>query len=582
MGKTKPKPGRKWILETAPTGRARCRKCDHLIDEGTTRVGVLTENHKYGEYYKYYHPICAEKVKKIGFTLGKQARKEINDAKQRQQRRVSEFLGQVARGEIHLSVTEDGAKMTARKRFGHKDYARLIKQSFTITKDQMRDSSRNGTLTLAISPGWADNEVCSDFYCVLVQHPADGRKVPKITFPPESGDRNNCINTEDHIEVRSMSQMLQKSILGSAQTPAVVFGLIDAVAALDAAECPGGDGGDVTITSGCGTGSGEGSVGPDRMVVDANHDLVAFEDVKTIGRLRDKGLTLREIADRTGISRAQSCLAIKRYDAERERINNLDVSTPEGQQVLRNLCKVGEPGIMNQQDAAFAKAGVSAAINHKETTRCTCPTHGLLCSGCQCGAFEKQKEGKVVSLDTETTGQNDLGITGVAFVPDHAAIDHVGGDAATSLPLPVKTEKGLLTAKEALDAVVSTRYQAAAEKVADAKAHVDIANQCLVPGMKVYHVFRNLPCVLLEETSPGKWTVEDAQGDHHTGCSAATLTPRYPGHIKRFQAEIAAATGRAITALQGNEGLRETIKNVSLYSLLVMIMAALVLYKFGG
>jgi hypothetical protein len=51
--------------------------------------------------------------------------------------------------------------------------------------------------------------------------------VPCVVFPPASGDKGKLIVSDDVLEVPSMSRMMKESILQGAQTPAVMFDLVE-------------------------------------------------------------------------------------------------------------------------------------------------------------------------------------------------------------------------------------------------------------------------------------------------------------------------------------------------------------------
>jgi len=111
-----------------------------------------------------------------------------------------------------------------------------LEGGYLLTKTQMRSAAKDGVYKLVLEPGDPDNQICSFFKAKLYQFPFDGAQVPVISFPPEvagpgwSGDKyEGLIVSDDVIEVVSMSQMLKTSILNGAQTPAIVFGLVEAL-----------------------------------------------------------------------------------------------------------------------------------------------------------------------------------------------------------------------------------------------------------------------------------------------------------------------------------------------------------------
>lgn len=162
---------------------------------------------------------------------------------------------------ISIETDEKGVRIgtfekkgKSRKRFGHKNYAEFIgmgtpkdsalyrecvqalrekcnldasvlKGGFLLHKTQMRAPERNGVLELVIKKGREGNKVTEDFVAELYQYPFVEQAVPVIQFPPASGDKNETLQTDDVKEVPSMSQMLRQSIIESAMTPAVLFGL---------------------------------------------------------------------------------------------------------------------------------------------------------------------------------------------------------------------------------------------------------------------------------------------------------------------------------------------------------------------
>ena len=101
---------------------------------------------------------------------------------------------------------------------------------FLLVKTQMRSDNKNGVFELVLENGREGNAVTDKFVARLRQFPFTKQKVPTIEFPPQSGEKGKdatLIVTDDVQEVASMSQMLKSAIVKGAQTPAVVFGLVD-------------------------------------------------------------------------------------------------------------------------------------------------------------------------------------------------------------------------------------------------------------------------------------------------------------------------------------------------------------------
>lgn len=168
--------------------------------------------------------------------------------------------------EVLIRLSEDGVgtyklpKSGSRKRFSHADYAKLIgygvdetseayktaleklKKSgfserdlhggFLLVKSQMKNPKKNGVFELFVEEGQKDNQLCDAFTATLYQYPDDKASVPSVVFPPASGDKNKLAVTDEITEVPSMSQMMKRSILNGAQTPAVMFDLIAQLKAL--------------------------------------------------------------------------------------------------------------------------------------------------------------------------------------------------------------------------------------------------------------------------------------------------------------------------------------------------------------
>lgn len=167
--------------------------------------------------------------------------------------------------EVLIKRSEDGVgsyklvKGGGRKRFSHDNYALFIGRGtpkdselyreavkvlqdkcgldesaleggFLLVKTQMRSDNKNGVFELVLQNGREANAVTDKFVARLRQYPFTKQKVPTIEFPPQSGEKGKdatLINTDDVQEVASMSQMLKSAIVKGAQTPAVVFGLVD-------------------------------------------------------------------------------------------------------------------------------------------------------------------------------------------------------------------------------------------------------------------------------------------------------------------------------------------------------------------
>lgn len=100
---------------------------------------------------------------------------------------------------------------------------------FRIQKTGMKRSSKNGTYEFRILPGYAGNAITESIRVELHQLAEDGRKLPVIMYPPQSGDKRNLVSTEDIHEVASMSKVMRESELNGVQTPAIVFDLVNVV-----------------------------------------------------------------------------------------------------------------------------------------------------------------------------------------------------------------------------------------------------------------------------------------------------------------------------------------------------------------
>lgn len=167
--------------------------------------------------------------------------------------------------EVLISMDDDGVckyKLTkgqSRKRFSHSNYQRFIGRGtpkdsdtyreavkllrekcgldasalhggFLLVKTQMRSDTKNGVFELVLEKGKEGNSNTDKFSAKLYQFPFVKQAVPTIVFPPASGEKgpNATLQvTDDEQEVPSMSQMLKAAIVKGAQTPAVVFGLVD-------------------------------------------------------------------------------------------------------------------------------------------------------------------------------------------------------------------------------------------------------------------------------------------------------------------------------------------------------------------
>jgi hypothetical protein len=150
----------------------------------------------------------------------------------------------------------DKPKGKGRKRFGHSHYAEFIGQGtpkdsplyrecvtalrekcnldenalhggYLLLKTQMRSEMRNGVFELVLEKGREANGVTDVVTAKLYQYPFVEQAVQVITFPPISGKKDDLRQTDAIKEVPSMSQMLKQSILESAMTPAVMFGLVE-------------------------------------------------------------------------------------------------------------------------------------------------------------------------------------------------------------------------------------------------------------------------------------------------------------------------------------------------------------------
>jgi hypothetical protein len=155
---------------------------------------------------------------------------------------------------LHRSGKYDMSR-AGRLRFSHKDYALLIGQGssqevrlemaqlfkdrglsvpgfkggFLLAKTEMRNANKNGVFELVISEGDKGNALCSTFGIKLYQYLFNEQDTPVVCYPPASGDKLNPVITDQIHETTSMSCMMKDSILAGAQTPAVVFRLVEAV-----------------------------------------------------------------------------------------------------------------------------------------------------------------------------------------------------------------------------------------------------------------------------------------------------------------------------------------------------------------
>ena len=152
-----------------------------------------------------------------------------------------------------------------------------------------------------------------------------------------------------------------------------------------------------------------------------------------------------------------------------------------------------------EEDQAFKRAANRAAEQYRNSNNCTCETRKLMVWGCVCGVFEaelkqatRQESLVKPSLVNISTPKNGFLNTSGSHVHQLNAIPEKLNAA------PEKEENSLVTAKEVLDKVVSTRYADLAEQVADARAQVDIDREALVPGMKVYHKITDHRYILLQ------------------------------------------------------------------------------------
>jgi len=128
-------------------------------------------------------------------------------------------------------------------RFKGSDYARFIGRGnghpkarhggFVIEMNQSKNVARNGHYELVISQGIKGNVVTEEFTAKLYSYPANGQKTPVISYPPLQGERAEhrkglkLTRNDSVIEVASMSGMMKASLLGTPQTPAVQFKLVD-------------------------------------------------------------------------------------------------------------------------------------------------------------------------------------------------------------------------------------------------------------------------------------------------------------------------------------------------------------------
>jgi len=101
---------------------------------------------------------------------------------------------------------------------------------FLLIKTQMRSDNKNGIFELVLEKGKEGNRNTTKFSAKLYQFPFVKQAIPTILFPPVSGEKGKdatLVVTDAEQEVGSMSNMLKAAIIKGAQTPAVVFGLVD-------------------------------------------------------------------------------------------------------------------------------------------------------------------------------------------------------------------------------------------------------------------------------------------------------------------------------------------------------------------
>ena len=108
--------------------------------------------------------------------------------------------------------------------------ASALHGGFLLNKTQMRSDSKNGVFELVLETGKEGNRNTDKFSAKLYQFPFVKQAIPTIVFPPVSGEKGKDATlqvTDIEQEVGSMSNMLKAAIIKGAQTPAVVFGLVD-------------------------------------------------------------------------------------------------------------------------------------------------------------------------------------------------------------------------------------------------------------------------------------------------------------------------------------------------------------------
>jgi hypothetical protein len=134
----------------------------------------------------------------------------------------------IGRGTPKDSDTYREAVKLLREKCGKDESA--LHGGFLLIKTQMRSDTKNGIFELVLETGKAANSNTDKFSAKLYQFPFVKQAVPTITFPPASGEKgpNATLQvTDTEQEVPSMSQMLKAAIVKGAQTPAVVFGLVE-------------------------------------------------------------------------------------------------------------------------------------------------------------------------------------------------------------------------------------------------------------------------------------------------------------------------------------------------------------------
>ena len=185
----------------------------------------------------------------------------------------------------------------------------------------------------------------------------------------------------------------------------------------------------------------------------------------------------------------------------------------------------------------------------QEIDLCSCTMKELMGFGCQCREWQASyaaafATGKASYSAAFASGKPPGNLAEGTYF-DKYGTSFFGVDPATTMGKteikePVMNEPDtpkLLTAKNVLEAVVSTHYQDAAEEVAPGKARVEIAQQSFIAGMKVYHVFKSASYILLAKVSANVWQVESPSGEK-THLNVAMLTTKSPGLVKRAWAKV--------------------------------------------